>query len=552
MFLLLFLVSIQGLFAQNSDWKSTTEKVALFTDRTMYIAGEKLLFSACLIIPDTYPDSLSSRVLYCELITPDGSRITGGKFYLDRSVGNGCLQIPSETVSGTYYLRAYTKWMRNEGPASYHYSRILIINPDKKEVLPARDQDSAMLMSENSAQEMQADTVILSANKRSYNRREKVTVMLPDTGEMLKSVGFACLTVAPESSLESYPLPIPSSKSSPDSTIFYSENRGISLTGHVEDKDQRILLPGIEVNLSILGEKDFMAMRSDSSGRFFFSLPDYSGNRDLFLCSGKEAGSQPVIKIDNDFCPQQVSLPSPLFDLTEPEKKVALELAVNFQVSSYFNEDTILAAKEDQHNAVPFYGKPTGILLIDQYIEMPTIEDYFNELPCEVKVRKSHDMKYFRFYSSQAEMAIFDPLILIDFVAVDDIDRILALSPRDISRIELVNAPYVKGQMMYGGIISFISKENDFAGVDLPSSGTFLSYGFYSTCDSLTAPGIVPENRPDGRNTVYWDPNILSSGTVKKNISFYAPDTPGQYLILLQGIDHSGKVIRSAARIEIL
>jgi hypothetical protein len=311
-------------------------------------------------------------------------------------------------------------------------------------------------------------------------------------------------------------------------------------------------LPGIEVNLSILGEKDFMAMRSDTSGRFFFSLPDYAGNRDLFLCSGKEAGSQPVIKIDNDFCPQQVSLPSPPFSLSEQEKKVALDLAVNFQVSSYFDEDTILATKEEQHHAVPFYGKPTGVLLIDQYIEMPTIEDYFNELPCEVKVRKSHDMKYFRFYSSQAEMAIFDPLILIDFVAVDDIDRILALSPRDISRIELVNAPYVKGQMMYGGIISFISKENDFAGVDLPSSGTFISYGFFSTCDSFTAPGIVPENRPDGRNTVYWDPNILSSGTLKENISFYAPDTPGVYLILLQGIDKSGKVVRSAARIEIL
>ena len=76
-------------------------------------------------------------------------------------------------------------------------------------------------------------------------------------------------------------------------------------------------------------------------------------------------------------------------------------------------------------------------------------------------------------------MAIYDPLVMIDWVAVSDNESILGTPTQSISRIELVNAPYIKGDMIYGGIISIISKKGDFAGIDLPRNGIFINYKFY-------------------------------------------------------------------------
>jgi len=129
-------------------------------------------------------------------------------------------------------------------------------------------------------------------------------------------------------------------------------------------------------------------------------------------------------------------------------------------------------------------------------------------------------------------------LVLIDWVAVNDIKKILAMPPRQIARIELVNAPYIKGNIIYGGIISFISKNNDFAGIDLPSSGTFFNYAFLEDCQQRSVmPRPLPANLPDSRNTIYWGPDIKFNVAETVTINFLAPDTPGKYLILLQSLE---------------
>jgi hypothetical protein len=223
--------------------------------RNPWISGEKILFTACIFYNSESEEPALSKVLYCELISPDGSRVTGGKYPLENSLSHSCLEIPGEIVSGTYYLKAYTRFMRNQGPAAYHYTKLVIINPEKPEVLPSGD---------------------------------------------------------------------------------------------------------------------------------------------------------------NDFCTRQINLPSPLLHLSEPVKKTALALAWNYQVTKNFKYDTTAKVADRIDSTSSFYGNPTRVLLLDKYIELPTLEEYFNELPNEVKVRKSENRKYFRFYSTQTEMVIYDPLVLID------------------------------------------------------------------------------------------------------------------------------------------
>jgi hypothetical protein len=216
-------------------------------------------------------------------------------------------------------------------------------------------------------------------------------------------------------------------------------------------------------------------------------------------------------------------------------------MAVNHKVSSAFREAPETVNPEITKDERSFYGRPDEILVMDKYIDLPTIEEYFSELLGAVNVRKFGGRNIFRFNSPRTEMTIYDPLVLIDMVAVNNIEKILAMSPRMIGRIELVNSPYVKGNIIYGGIISFFSKNNDFAGIDLPSSGTFINYKFLEASSCDIPPGPLPANEPDTRNTLYWDPEVSTGGKGSADISFTSPDTPGRYVIILQGIGYSGE-----------
>ena len=215
-------------------------------------------------------------------------------------------------------------------------------------------------------------------------------------------------------------------------------------------------------------------------------------------------------------------------------------MAVNHQVDANFGEDTVILKDTVTRGESAFYGTPDEVLEMDRYIDLPTVEEYFSELLGSVNVRKYEGRTIFRFNSARTEMLIFDPLILIDMVAVNDISKILAMSPRLINRIELINAPYIKGNITYGGIISFFSKNSDFAGIDLPSSGTFINFQFLEDYHCEIPSSGLERNMPDARNTVYWNPagRLAESGIT--GIRFTVPDTPGKYIIVLRGYDPAG------------
>ena len=234
------------------------------------------------------------------------------------------------------------------------------------------------------------------------------------------------------------------------------------------------------------------------------------------------------------------------------ELKTAFRLALNARIATVFMTDTLPDAsplRETTENA--FYGQPTEVLPMDKFIDMPTLEEYFNELPFIAKVKKVGGRKTFWFINPQPEMTMYAPLVLVDWVAVDDLEKVLAMPPAEIEHIEVVNSPYIKGNVTFGGIVSFISKKNDFAGIDLPASGKFINFGFLDDCSDHNLPGILPRNVPDPRNTVYWNPSIPAGTDGNTIISFTAPDTPGKYTILLTGFSRTGGLIRTTKTIVI-
>ncbi|PKP53565.1 MAG: hypothetical protein CVT92_03760 [Bacteroidetes bacterium HGW-Bacteroidetes-1] len=547
------MISIQiRLKSQEISFNAALEGVLLTTDRNMYVSGEKIMFSSVVISLNKYDEVEMNRIIIVELITPEGSRVTGGKFLVENQNSMGCLQIPEETSTGNYYLKSYTRWMRNGSTENYNYVLLKIIHPSKSEILNGKDNFDSISFDRRNFEK--TNDIKIVTDQSSYSSGDKIQISISSSGKC-DSTSKISLTLAPEASIDLdkgfVKKTNPSSIISTSNLQYYPEFKGVSLSGKLLDKNNKQALAGTKINLSVLGDKDIMVTGTDSAGRFFFSLPDYYGNRDLFLSAENQNDISSEIFIDNDFCIRPVNLPSPLFILSEAEKVTALNLVINHTIQKKFQNISIENEPEINSDSNSFYGVPSEVLMLENYIDLPTLEDYFNELPLMVKVRKTKGKKHFRFYTTQGEMAIFDPLVLIDWVAVNDADRILAMPPREIKRIELINAPYVKGNIVYGGIVSFISKKYDFAGIDLPTSGTFIRYRFLEECDQEPIQESFGSHRPDARNTIYWNPEITLDEKGETEIYMSAPETSGCYVLLLREMNKNAGIKQRWIEIEI-
>jgi len=541
------------LLAQVPPASLPAEKICVFTDRSTYITGETVLFSAWLDAQPYISGFPASRILYAELVKPDGSRVNGGKYILEEHHAAGCLEIPEDITTGFYYLKSYTRYMRNGSQENYAYSRLRIINPYRNELLTGNDHPDTpggKFISNPKAEEAAGS---IRMEQTRFHSGEEVSLGIelnPRSGK----TQLLCLSVVPDGTCDSISSFSGSPNAAPENSheIYHPETRGISLSGKFVENGTGEPVRNGQVSLSVIGDHDVMAIRADSSGRFYFALPDYGGSHDIFLCGEEVPGKSTELLIDNDFCSRPVGLPAPGFSLSAEEKETVLKMAANQKITSVYHQNLPGENDRDIFREKPFYGKPDEILVMDKYIDLPTMEDYFSELVGTVNVRKHEEKKVFRFNSNRTEMLIYDPLVLVDYVTVNDIGKILSLSPRQLDRIELVNAPYIKGSITYGGIISFISKNNDFGGIDLPSSGTFIHYQFLSECRPAVFSVALLPNIPDSRNTVYWDPDIKTDDEGKAGIVFTAPATPGKYLVVLRAAGNSGNYSEIRKSFEVL
>jgi hypothetical protein len=536
------------------DDSLSPETVALFTDRNLYISGESILFSAFLNYANEFSAALRSRVLYCELITPQGSRIAGGKFIIENNHSAGSMQIPVDLISGNYLLRAYTRIMRNFGPRCYSYTSVKVVNPNRREVQEnSGELGKAEAASVDYLTDQHNPAFTITSDNPVYGQRDTAEITIKTDPTLSHSLKGVVLAIVPESTVGSRVKISRARDTAVHEQYYFAEHLGLSLTGKLSDSAGGHPLQYKRVSLSILGSgADFMAVQTDTAGRFFFHLPDYYGRRDLFICAEKEAGTDVDVLVDNDFCTTPVMIATGRFILSEEERAAACRLAVNRQLGSLFYPDMGLADTAIAEFHRPFYGMPDDILSLDDYIELPTLEEYFNGLPALVRVRKSKGGKYFKVLGTQSGLNDFDPLVLIDLVAVDDPGRVLAVLPANISRIEMVNRLYVKGDETYGGIISIFSRHGDFAGIDLPASGIFLNYDFISEDHYQIPPVSSGAEMPDTRNTLYWDPDLRLADDRPARIRFTAPDRTGKYLVVLRCITEDGKIAAESRTFEVI
>jgi len=107
-----------------SSQTQVQEKVYVHTDNECYFVGDTLWYKAYVVRADQLVPTDMSRILYVELLTPDGLLVERQHIIIS-SNGYTCGQfvLPDSLYSGYYELRAYTRWMLNFNTGHQRYSK---------------------------------------------------------------------------------------------------------------------------------------------------------------------------------------------------------------------------------------------------------------------------------------------------------------------------------------------------------------------------------------------------------------------------------------------
>ncbi len=553
--MLLFLVlSSFDLYAQRSPFDSVwtreaaqiREEVDCFTDRSLYMVEEPIQFRARVSVSGPIGPRPWSTVLYAELISVDGKRVTWAKFPIRKHIAFGEIEVPPDLLTGLYYLRIYTRWMRNRGPEHFSYFPLRIINPKRSELYQAspRDTDSTPIP----VQRSQEVSLKFSEQPSSFERGDSMTLdLMVYEGNLPDSVK-GCLTIVPigvEPSTTRYSA---QTKNENFRVDFLPDRYGPSLSGSVQYPDGiHEELPPALIHLSLVGDATgYLVCRSDARGKFTVGLPMRSGKLEIFV-QPEGPDKVPVeVRIDQDFDPHQIHFVTSTFTLTDQEIELATIMARKIQLSTIYGQADTIALQDSTDHASSFYGTPTFSVDLDQYILLPTLKEVFlNLVPGVTPVRRKGRTSL-SIESENPSLSLYESLVMVDQVPVLDMEQFMSLSPAKIKQIDVVEDVYVKGELRFGGVINLHSRDRDMAGVDLPEHSFFIDY---MAMQLVILPKLenasLDDRLPDMRNTLLWQPNFILKKESPSSISFIAPDYPGEFVVLFRGYSDQGELVQA-------
>ncbi|MDR3245773.1 MAG: hypothetical protein LBT50_05005 [Prevotellaceae bacterium] len=105
------------------------EKIHVHTDKSAYVAGEKIWYRIFVVNALLHTPSRASRYVYVELVSPAGELVGRDKIRPDSdSLFHNNIVLPEDLAEGTYLIRAYTNFMRNR-PEYFFEKRVFIADP---------------------------------------------------------------------------------------------------------------------------------------------------------------------------------------------------------------------------------------------------------------------------------------------------------------------------------------------------------------------------------------------------------------------------------------
>lgn len=547
--IVLFIITSSNIWAQkDTPTISTSETVYLHLNATTFVSGETLFYKLYCLNPENFKQSKISKVAYLEFIGANNQVLFKHKLFLTNGIAEGDFFIPSSFKTGTYKLLAYTKRMQNKLESKSFESEITIINPFQSNSENKISSKNSVI---NESLEVSNSGLTINLDKRKFTTRELINLKFSIQDEFLKK-GKYSISVRKVQDLPSISKinPTDFKNSDADQKIVLDENnyvlpelRGEIISGKISSKDNLNSISNISVSLSIPG-KSFTTklVKTKADGTFYFSIDKAYFDSNIIIQIADKSKDEFTLYVDDSFTLNKSNLKFENdYTLTSDLKSVIEEHSIASQI-----ENTYYAKKADTLAKINyptlFYEPFVNEYILDNYNRFPTIKETIIEVVKEVNYNKN-DGKYSLRLNDYNPYTDVDesPLVLIDGLVVQDINELFEYKASDIYKICTINSGYTYGNKLFSGLISFITKKQDF---ESKLSGDFIvkrkielpllkkNYFKPNYTDKSTLNRI-----PDYRYQLLWLPELDINST---NISFYTSDKIGTFEIVIEGFSDEG------------
>ena len=564
------------------------EHVSLQLDRNVCLAGETIWFKAWCFL-DGQLEQEMSKVLYVEIFDESQEAIVQEKYLLTDNKAAGAIRIPEDVASKYYFVRAYTRYMRNFSSADFHYQQIIIVNPfieggkieadvtssgENKKIIPVPEP-----IRHNTKNSLQ-----IALDKEKYQTREQIIFHINSiqsiTAELSVSVRMKGLGNQPSQKAllqnecliascqedpfcwQHYFPESPSNNSSnsqeqkDESTKqlqWLPETRGLTIGGLVQNQKQENVAGALTMVAALQKEPLLHIGTTDEDGAFTICLQNMQQQQDLFV--GTPNGKNNVL-IRNDFDPNYPKITSLPLQYDSSLHRLLESLNLHQQLNQIYPKNKTQKSFQARQLNLPSANilAPDRRINLSDFIKLSTMSEVFKEVIPGVLLRKIEGKENLSVFNSEQQRWYDSPLILLDNVPIFNIAELLKIDPAKVEAIEIYDSDYILGDYTIGAIISIISKTDDFAGYQWGEQAAFAAFkGFVSSQAFEQVLHLEKSHYPDFRPVLYWQPDLqLKQQKDSPPIFIYAPDRPGIYEVLVQGYTNSGEACMGYVTFEVV
>jgi hypothetical protein len=216
------------------------------------------------------------------------------------------------------------------------------------------------------------------------------------------------------------------------------------------------------------------------------------------------------------------------------------------QVQNIYNAASLKLFNDPRADSSAFYGIPPKTYLLDNYTRFTTIEEIMREYVREVNIGKPNGQFRIKVIDGVGFLSERDPLVLVDGLPFFKMNKVFAIDPLKLRKLEVVPNIYFLGPSTEQGIFSFTSYKGDFGGAEIDPHAVVIDYEGLQMQRQFYAPEYDSEQKansrtPDFRTALYWSPSVVTGADGHKDLSFYTSDLAGKYIGVLQGITNNGE-----------
>ncbi len=530
------------------------EKIYLHTDKPYYYAGDQLFFKAYLNYGNPYLRDELSRILHVELISEDRDFVIEKKFQIRDGIVVGNFSLPDSLSQEKYFLRAYTNWNKNYGPKHYFNAPLSILTPYQR-----------VEESEASAPK-EADRLALSADKDRYGPREKVTLTL-NTKNLRGAAVQANLSVSVLD--QSQIIPIKDQTDIKSSLQLEEIPAAMTLDRFSYPVEKSLVQKGIildekgkpvsaQVIIFVNDFEGMVEMEANSKGEFAMEEMEFYGPMKLAIQATDKKG-KPVPKVE--LAPSlkaPVALPdSPFFPKT---KNVTQSIRPFEELEKEAELEEVLV----EENALPeeraIYGRADYVVQGEKLFISGNTTDLVSSLAgnipgMRVTIDGASGIQQIRLRGGATSVSgSMEPIVMVNGAimvssgSTTAADNLKSINPFDIDRVEIVSRTVsMLGDQGRNGVIAVYLKSGGLQENSHPSLKTsgikeFTIEGYQPTTSffQIDYSHDTDAELIDNRQTIYWNPFLVTDQTGQVSFSFYTNDFGGPMTVVVKGLGLDG------------